>query len=79
MSKTKRFVEPTLPKSATAFWDFNITGFCDACEKGIVKIDFDARTTKGPGTALRNHGTKFRINVKELPHLYGFSQKITLR
>lgn len=64
-------------ESATAFWEFNIGGFGKACEQGIVYIDFDARTQQGRGTALRNHGTKFRVHVDNLPSLYNFSKKIT--
>lgn len=64
---------------AEAFWEFNLTTFCDALQKGIVCIDFDARTQKGPGTALRNHGTKFRVHVDNLRLLYKHYQKITHR
>ena len=51
-----RYVEP------------HATQFIEAIERGIVAIDFDARTTTGPG--LRNHGTKFRIKFQNLPVLY---------
>lgn len=44
------------------------TLFASAVERGIVAIDFDARTQNGRG--LRNHGTKFRIMVEDLHHLY---------
>jgi hypothetical protein len=64
-------------KSATAFWDFNLMGFCEALERGIVSIDFDARTSKGPTTAIRNHGTKFRVSLDNIGSLYMFSKKIT--
>lgn len=64
-------------EEATAFWDFNLLGFCDALEKGTVLIDFDARTQGGAGTALRNHGTKFRVSVANLESLYEYSKKIT--
>lgn len=37
--------------------------FIEAIEKGIVYIDFDARTG-------HNHGTKFRIKNKDIPMLY---------
>ena len=58
--------------SAIAYWDFNLLGFCEAAEKGLVYIDFDARTSKGPGTALRNHGTKFRVQAKNIDFLYEY-------
>lgn len=63
-------------KSATAYWDVDLMGFCTALEKGIVSIDFDARTSKGPNTAIRNHGTKFRVNINNIGSLYLFSKKI---
>lgn len=65
--------------NAEAYWEFNLTGFCNALEKGIVCIDFDARTQQGQGSALRNHGTKFRVRHKDLKSLYKHSQKITHR
>jgi len=74
INKTKKQIRYT---GATAYWEFNLTGFCDACEKGIVWIDFDARTSKGRGTALRNHGTKFRIKLSDIHLLYQNSRKIT--
>lgn len=46
-----------------------ITMFVAAVERGIVAIDFDARTRNGRG--LRNHGTKFRVRYDDLRHLYG--------
>lgn len=63
-------------KSATAYWDFKLTGFFEALVNGLVCIDFDARTVKGAGTALRNHGTKFRINIANLRTLYEHTKKI---
>ncbi len=65
--------------SATAYWEFDIGGFCNALEQGKVAIDFDTRTKEGPGTALRNHGTKFRVSVDNLASLYRNSTKITSR
>lgn len=63
--------------SAKAYWDIDLMGFCNALEKGIVSIDFDARTSKGPNTTIRNHGTKFRANINKIGSLYMFSKKIT--
>lgn len=74
VNKVKKQIRYT---GATAFWEFNLTGFCDAMHKGIVKIDFDARTQKGPGTSLRNHGTKFRVSASDIHLLYQNSKKIT--
>lgn len=61
--------------SARLHWEPNITSFINAIEHGIIAIDFDARTTKGPGRALRDHGTKFRIKVDDLWHLYSKNQR----
>lgn len=46
---------------------FKFEGLLEALEKGIMLIDFDARTG-------HNHGTKFRLRQNHLPILY---QKIT--
>lgn len=50
-----------------------ITMFIEAIQRGIVAIDFDARTNNGRG--LRNHGTKFRVSYDDLHHLYGNRQR----
>lgn len=61
---------------ATAYWDLNLLSICEAIEKGIIYIDFDARTKGERGTALRNHGTKFRIHLKNVGVLYANQQEI---
>jgi hypothetical protein len=61
---------------ATGYWDFNLYGVCEAIKDGIIYIDFDARTTGGRGTSLRNHGTKFRININDIGKIYENSQII---
>lgn len=38
-------------------------GFLQCLEKGVILVDFDARTG-------HNHGTKFRIRQNNWPHLY---------
>lgn len=53
---------------ADRFEEPQTTLFVEAVARGIVAIDFDARTTRGRG--LRNHGTKFRIRYDDLRHLY---------
>ncbi len=70
-------VRRVIYRSATAFWELKQTGFFDALVNGKVFIDFDARTKGEAGTTLRNHGTKFRIRIDDVPFLYEFSQKIT--
>ena len=73
VSKDKRKV---IYENATAYWDLNLTGICEAIKDGTIYIDFDARTTKGRGTSLRNHGTKFRININDIGLIYENSQTI---
>lgn len=53
---------------AWAYESPQTTMFAGAVERGIVAIDFDARTNNGRG--LRNHGTKFRISVDDLRLIY---------
>ena len=55
-------------ESARLYWEPQIRLFVEAVARGIVTIDFDARTNNGRG--LRNHGTKFRIRHDDLHHLY---------
>ena len=43
--------------------------FIEAIEKGVVYVDFDARTG-------HNHGTKFRIKSKDIPKLYKEAIKV---
>lgn len=62
---------------ATAYWGFKLTDFCAAVAKGTVCIDFDARTTKGHGSRLRDHGTKFRVEADDVSSLYEHRRKIT--
>ncbi len=66
-------------QEATAYWEPDIKGFSKAVADGVFYIDFDARTTKGPGSAIRNHGTKFRIKVDDLSKVYANKIKITSR
>ena len=67
VSKDKRHV---VYINAVAYWDLNMLGICKAIKDGLIYIDFDARTKGGRGTSLRNHGTKFRINVRDIGILY---------
>ena len=59
--------------TADLYWEPLTTLFAEAVAQGIVAIDFDARTTTGKG--LRNHGTKFRIRLADLNHLYHQQRK----
>lgn len=60
-------------ETAHLYWEPQITLFVEAVEKGIIAVDFDARTNNGRG--LRNHGTKFRIQYDNLRHIYNNQQK----
>jgi hypothetical protein len=73
VAKEKRQV---IYESATAYWDLNMLGICEAIKEGTIYIDFDARTKEGRGSALRNHGTKFRIDINDIGLIYENSQTI---
>ena len=62
-------------ESAHLYWEPKITMFIEAIEKGIIAIDFDARTEDGR-EGLRNHGTKFRIKRDSLNDLYSNNKKV---
>ena len=59
-------------ESAFAYSGLSITKFIPAAVSGKVKIDFDARYSNGKrdAGAIRDHGTKFRINVGDLSEIY---------
>lgn len=57
---------PSPPRAGMAYELPQTTLHASAVERGIVTIDFDARTQNGRD--LRNHGTKFRIMVDDLHH-----------
>ncbi len=64
-------------ENATAFWDIDIIGFCQAVTSGVIRVDFDVRTTGGRGTSLRDHGTKFRVHINDIGKIYQNQVKIT--
>jgi hypothetical protein len=74
--KVSRIKRQVTYLSAVAYWEPNLLGFCEAINEGIIYIDFDARTTKGRGSSIRNHGTKFRVKVKHIHLLYENSKII---
>ncbi len=51
-----------------------LTELMDLIANGIIAVDFDARTNP-KGAGLRDHGTKFRIAIKDLGKLYAQNQK----
>lgn len=62
--------------TAMAYWNLDMINICESIKQGKIYIDFDARTTGGRGTSLRNHGTKFRIHVNDIGSIYENSQSI---
>jgi MvaI/BcnI restriction endonuclease family len=62
-------------QEATAYWEPDIKEFSQAIADGIFYVDFDARTQEGKGSAIRNHGTKFRIKVEDLLRVYANKKK----
>ncbi len=65
-------------QEAIAYWEPDIKGFSKAIADGLFFVDFDARTQKGRGSAIRNHGTKFRIKVDDLSRVYANKTKLTI-
>ena len=61
-------------ESAWCYQEPQARRFVEAVERGVVAIDFDARTNNGRG--LRNHGTKFRIAYDDLRCLYHQQRRI---
>lgn len=55
---------------ADCFENIHLSFFIFELMKGTVCIDFDARENEPNGTALRNHGTKFRISPNDVCRLY---------
>lgn len=74
--RTVQGVKQVNYESAHLYSEPHVTLFVEAIEKGIVAIDFDART-KSEGRGLRNHGTKFRVAVESLGHLYQEKEDFT--
>lgn len=57
-------------KDIIVLQDFSLEKFLQAIEKGMIYVDFDARTG-------HNHGTKFRLKQDRLPELYEVVRKVT--
>ena len=60
--------------SAEFLSDAHVTRLIRNIARGIICIDFDCYI-KADG-AVRNHGTKFRIDVKDLPALYRARRRV---
>ena len=59
---------------ARLYWEPIISDFINAIERGLIAIDFDARTNLS-SMALRDHGTKFRIKLDDLHYIYSKNKK----
>lgn len=64
-------------REATAYWEPDIKGFIKAITNGLFFVDFDVRTQGGIGSAIRNHGTKFRIKIENLSRVYANKTNLT--
>lgn len=72
--KGKKKGQQVTYESAVLFSEPKSEDFIKGLEQGVVAIDFDARSKKPnpdvDGWSIRNHGTKFRIKVIDLPKIY---------
>ena len=59
---------------ARLYWEPILTNIINAIERGLIAIDFDARTNI-TGMGLRDHGTKFRIKIEDLHSVYSKNKK----
>jgi len=55
---------------ADLYEDLRITRLIQDLVAGRIAIDFDVRENEAGSKALRNHGTKFRVSLSNLPKLY---------
>ena len=67
-SKTQDGVEYFQYNGILMLQSFSFEKFLEMLRKGLLKVDFDART--GHGRGGHNHGTKFRVQANLLPSLY---------
>lgn len=55
---------------ADAYSVFSLTDFMVEVERGVIVVDFDCREARPGSTAIRDHGTKFRIPPDLICRLY---------
>jgi hypothetical protein len=67
-TKTQDGVEYFQYNGILMLQSFSFEKFLEMLRKGLLKVDFDART--GHGRGGHNHGTKFRVQANLLPSLY---------
>jgi hypothetical protein len=58
------------------YQNLQLTYFIAEVLNGTVAIDFDAREARPDSQALRNHGTKFRIQPENICRLYARKERI---
>src|SRR6266700_2320946 len=68
-ARTQDGVEYFLYNGIIMLETFSFEKFIEMLRKGLIKVDFDARS--GHGRGGHNHGTKFRIQANLFPTLYG--------
>jgi hypothetical protein len=59
---------------AECFEDFALGFFIYELERGTIAIDFDVREARPGSVALRNHGTKFRVQPRNMCRMYAKKQ-----
>lgn len=55
---------------AILYENLELTRLIENLVHGRMAIDFDVRESKAGSKSLRNHGTKFRVSLENLPKLY---------
>lgn len=56
--------------------NLQLTFFLGEVCNGTVKVDFDAREMRPGSSALRNHGTKFRVSPNDICRLYARKERL---
>lgn len=59
------------------FEDLQLSYFIYEIVRGVIRIDFDARESGVGSKALRNHGTKFRVEPDNVCRLYAKKERIS--
>lgn len=63
---------------AHLYQNLHLTRLTQEILSGRIAVDFDAREQSPGSTALRNHGTKFRVHRENLSGLYQEQEQLTL-
>ena len=68
--KAERHKQEVRFVQAECFQDFLLGFFVSELVSGTIAVDFDARESKPGSVGLRNHGTKFRVQPRNMCRLY---------